>query len=201
MSSGSAGGIRERKKHETREALHRAALRLYLAQGPDAVTISDICDAAGVSRRTFFNYFESKDDAVMDWNEERAGGSVAERIAARPDQEEPLEAVHQAVRTGIVRLLEHETWRQRQLLVSRHPRLVPLAFAGNRRTRGLMAEAIARRIGAEPDDRYPRVLAAAANAVAQAALAQWDPEDSGAALLEILDASFAMAASGFSPPS
>jgi AcrR family transcriptional regulator len=78
-------GVRERKKQQTREALHRAAIHLYVERGPDSVTVNDICDAAGVSRRTIFNYFESKDDAVLDWNEERAGGSRPSR--SLPDRQ------------------------------------------------------------------------------------------------------------------
>lgn len=192
-----AGGIRERKKQETRDALHRAALRLYVERGPEAVTISDICEAANVSRRTFFNYFDSKDDAVLDRDEEGSGRSLPERIAARPEGEDPLEVIHQAVRAGIVNSLDHPTWRERQQLVRRHPQLVQVAFASTRRTRDLMAEGIARRTDQSPDDLYPRVVASAAHAVAQAALARWNPEDSGAELLEILDESFAIAASGF----
>ncbi|MGW1025644.1 acyl-CoA-like ligand-binding transcription factor [Streptomyces sp. NPDC002577] len=201
MNAVSTGvGIRERKKQQTREALHRAAIHLYVERGPDSVTVNDICAAAGVSRRTFFNYFESKDDAVLDMNEERSGGSLAERIAARPAEEDPLQAVHQAIRAGIRHLLEHPTWRERQQLVRQYPRLVPMAVANNRRTQASIAEGVARRTGLQADDLYPRALAGAAHGVTRAALAQWNPEDPGSELLAIVDTSFEMAASGFPAP-
>ncbi|MBM7477859.1 TetR/AcrR family transcriptional regulator [Oerskovia jenensis] len=58
-------GLRERKKRERREALIDAAQTLVLERGLDEVTVEDICTSIGVSTRTFFNYFSSKDDAVL----------------------------------------------------------------------------------------------------------------------------------------
>jgi AcrR family transcriptional regulator len=58
-------GLRERKKRARREALIDATHRLVAEHGLDAVTVEAICDEAGVSARTFFNYFETKDDAVL----------------------------------------------------------------------------------------------------------------------------------------
>ncbi|MEP7764961.1 TetR/AcrR family transcriptional regulator [Sanguibacter sp. 25GB23B1] len=58
-------GLRERKKVARREALVSASHRLVREHGLDHVTVEMICDAVGVSPRTFFNYFESKIDAVL----------------------------------------------------------------------------------------------------------------------------------------
>lgn len=57
-------GLRERKKAATRLALHEAAVRLAAEQGLDHVTVEAIADAANVSRRTFSNYFSSKEEAI-----------------------------------------------------------------------------------------------------------------------------------------
>ena len=58
-------GLRERKRAETRDKLETAAVTLVLKNGIDHTTIEAICDAADVSTRTFFNYFESKEDAIL----------------------------------------------------------------------------------------------------------------------------------------
>ncbi|GAA5063647.1 acyl-CoA-like ligand-binding transcription factor [Nocardia callitridis] len=201
MSSASAGlGLRERKKQQTREALHRAAVRLYAERGTDSVTVNDICAAAEVSPRTFFNYYESKGDALLDWNEDRAGGSLAERIAARPSEERPLSAVREAINAGVRHLQQRLAWREYQQLARQNPRLVATAFADSPRTQALIAEGVARRIGAAPDDLYPRALAGAVHAITRAALAHWNSEDPSSDLLAIMNASFDLLETGFPCP-
>lgn len=58
-------GLRERKKRERQQALRQAAIDLTLEKGYANVTVEDICEACGVSRRTFFNYFSSKEEALL----------------------------------------------------------------------------------------------------------------------------------------
>ncbi|SDM81024.1 TetR family transcriptional regulator [Allokutzneria albata] len=58
-------GLRERKKHRTREAISNAALELFFEHGFDQVSISRIAQAAEVSRRTLFAYFPAKEDLVL----------------------------------------------------------------------------------------------------------------------------------------
>ncbi|EFL37795.1 LOW QUALITY PROTEIN: TetR family transcriptional regulator, partial [Streptomyces griseoflavus Tu4000] len=59
------GGLRERKKRATRAALAEAAVRLAAEHGAEKVTVEAISAAAGVSVRTFFNYFDTRDDAFV----------------------------------------------------------------------------------------------------------------------------------------
>jgi len=58
--------VRARKKRETWRLVHAAALRLMTERGFDAVSVDDIVAAAGISRRTFFNYFAGKESVVFD---------------------------------------------------------------------------------------------------------------------------------------
>jgi AcrR family transcriptional regulator len=76
-------GLRERKKHQTREAIAHAAMRLFAARGFDAVTVADIARAADVSEKTVFNYFPAKEDLVLHGGEERRAALI-EAIRARP---------------------------------------------------------------------------------------------------------------------
>ena len=58
-------GIREQKRRETLQRIRDEAAQLVRARGYDNVTVDDICDAASISRRTFFNYVDSKDEAIL----------------------------------------------------------------------------------------------------------------------------------------
>lgn len=59
------GGLRQRKKAQRRLALHEAAVKLFTAQGYEATTVAQIADAAGVSPRTFFSYYPTKEAALF----------------------------------------------------------------------------------------------------------------------------------------
>ena len=74
--------LRERKKQQTRRAIHEAALRLVEANGLDGVTIEQICAAADVSPRTFFNYFPSKPAAALGLPEQVFGEESVARFHA-----------------------------------------------------------------------------------------------------------------------
>src|SRR3954447_3178897 len=87
--------LRTRKKAATRQSLHEAALHLAVERGLDGVTVEDIADAVGVSRRTFSNYFTNKEAASLPAARERPGVLVP-RAETRPAGEEP----GQARRTG-----------------------------------------------------------------------------------------------------
>jgi len=86
-------GLRERRKQETRQAISGTAMALFAAQGFDEVTISQVADAAGVSKMTVTNYFPRKEDLVFD-RAEVTIRSLADAAAARA----PGESLHAAIR-------------------------------------------------------------------------------------------------------
>ncbi|KAK1178652.1 helix-turn-helix domain containing protein [Streptomyces sp. NBS 14/10] len=90
-------GLRERKKQATREALREAALRLALERGPDQVRVEDIAEAAGVSPRTYNNYFASREQAIVAAVTADREARIAAAIAARPAGVRLADAVTEAV--------------------------------------------------------------------------------------------------------
>ncbi|WP_345385340.1 helix-turn-helix domain-containing protein [Nonomuraea salmonea] len=90
-------GLREQKKQATRQALREAALRLALERGPDDVRVDDIAEAAGVSPRTYNNYFASREQAIVAAVTAEREIRVAQAVAARPPSARLAEAVIDAV--------------------------------------------------------------------------------------------------------
>lgn len=86
--------LREKKKLWTRQAIEEAALSLFLEHGYDATTVDEIAEAAGVSRSTFFRYFETKEAAFFAQQEGRIQ-RFRDRLAAHPERT-PLERVQAA---------------------------------------------------------------------------------------------------------
>lgn len=58
-------GVREQRRERTRRELTRQARRLTVERGLSGFTVEELCELVGISRRTFFNYFHAKDDAVI----------------------------------------------------------------------------------------------------------------------------------------
>ncbi|MDQ6726333.1 MAG: TetR family transcriptional regulator [Actinomycetota bacterium] len=91
-----AGGLRERKKEKTRQALIRSALRQFGRRGFEGVTVEEIAGACDVSPRTFFRYFGSKEDVLFaDADVQRA--HLMDVLASLPPELPPLRALQAAV--------------------------------------------------------------------------------------------------------
>ncbi len=90
--------LRSKKKLATYHALAAAARTLAAERGPDAVTVEEIADAAGVSPRTFFNYFSCKEEAIVG-SEPSLIAALVEQVTNRPSDEDPL-TVLEAVLTS-----------------------------------------------------------------------------------------------------
>lgn len=92
-----APSLRVRKKLATREALQAAALRLALERGPENVRVEDIAEAAGVSPRTYNNYFSSREQAIVAGIAADRAAHVAAAVTTRPAETSLGDAVTDAV--------------------------------------------------------------------------------------------------------
>ncbi|MEV0594602.1 TetR/AcrR family transcriptional regulator [Nonomuraea cavernae] len=192
-------GLRERKKAETRQAVHEAALRLTVEYGFDAVTVEAIADAANISRRTFSNYFAGKEDAVLYGEEERVR-LLVERIRARPAMESPWRAMRAAIHDVYreVGTPDHE-WAARTRLARKHPALLARQLANHAALERELAEAITERAG--QDDAAviePRLMAAAFLVTLRIGTHLWVEEQRTFPLHEVIDGYLAQMAQPFS---
>jgi AcrR family transcriptional regulator len=191
-------GLRERKKAETRDALASAALRLADELGPDRVTVDEIAAAAGVSPRTFFNYFATKEDAIVGSSESSAARIVQE-LAARPASEPPIDALRAAVHASADHLeADPDDWIIRHRLVGKYPALAARYAARHAAVEHELVLEVARRTKLDPDvDTYPAVAVSAALAAARVALTVWQERDRRGSLPALFDEVFDQLASGF----
>ena len=167
-------GLRERKKAATRQALHDAALRLAAESGYDRVTVEQIADAANVSRRTFSNYFGSKEEAFVHGDVTRLR-RLLELVRARPADEPPWTALGQAAAQQISEFdsLTPQRLAQWRLLRS-HPGLIAHQLAAYAAAERELATEIAARIPADPEATLrSRVLAATFLTTVRVATQQW----------------------------
>jgi AcrR family transcriptional regulator len=170
-------GRRERKKQATRAALSAAALRLSLERGIDNVTVEQIADEVDVSLRTFFNYFSSKEEAIVAGDVATAE-SLVEAFRDRPAGESVLEALRHAV----LAVLDEDSYRdrvQRMQALRRTPSFLPYHLAAFVAQERALATAVADRAGCHVDqDLYPALVAASAMAGLRVAVQRWLGEPS-----------------------
>ena len=85
-------GLRETKKQQTRQQIAAQAMRLFVTRGFDHVTVAEVAEAAGISQKTVFNYFPTKEDLFFDEVPEREAALV-EAIRGRAPGESILAAL------------------------------------------------------------------------------------------------------------
>ena len=146
---------RELNRRATWDVIHAAAVRLVLSDGLAGTTADSIDESAAVSRRTFFNYFATKEDAVLGTRAPRLGDDdLAAFAAATADTDSPAAAFGPVVRlmTAAVRSVFHDlpsfTLEHRRLL-KRHPELLARIDAHVREAEDLVRGALAQRTPAQ----------------------------------------------------
>jgi AcrR family transcriptional regulator len=159
---GAGPGRRERKKAQTRQALSRQAVELFMRRGFDNVTVAEITEHVDVDPSTFFRHFGSK-EAVLCADRERALDLIAEMVQARPSREPLRKAVVEAF-VQLHARLPHESTMDgvRQRLAQNSDAIAALIEALSGRLRTALSRAIAARLRVDPgSDPRPEVFAGA----------------------------------------
>jgi AcrR family transcriptional regulator len=153
-------GLRERKKQQTRETIARAALRLFAERGYDETTLAEIAEIADVAPRTIFAYFESKEDILL--CEEGVMLSALQRLLdERPAGTTTVDAIR-----GFLSQIEppDEEAKLRKQIISTSPALQVKMRGHLAQLEPMLAESIARDLGADSGDIRPLLIAASMTA-------------------------------------
>lgn len=159
-TSSTKPGLRERKKQQTREKIEHVALRLFAERGYEETTLAEIADAADISPRTIFSYYDSKED-ILFCNE----GELLDQLEQKLEHRPPGTTTVDAIREFISLIPEtDEQAKLRKQIVTRTPALQMKIRAHVAQLEPLLTESIAKDLDAGPDDIRPRLLAASMTA-------------------------------------
>ena len=183
------GGLRERKKAKTRAAIREQALRLFREQGYQGTTVEQIAAAAEISPATFFRYFPTKEDVVL---QDDVDVLTMAAFDAQPPGLSPVAAVRAAAAATFTALSAEEMARFRETteMTLSVPEIRARAVDEFSRSIDALAVALARRTGAAPDDFAVRNLAGAIVGVIMAAVLPAKAEP-GADMFQAIDAALA----------
>ncbi|MEV0780580.1 TetR/AcrR family transcriptional regulator [Streptomyces sp. NPDC050433] len=225
-TKGAGAGLRQRKKQATRAALAEAAVRLAAEHGAENVTVEAISNAAGVSPRTFFNYFDSHDDAFV-MMDTQIGERIRCAVRDAPAELAPLDAVREAMADELADVeRQHELWSLRAKVLQKSPHLLARGLGVHMAEERDLARAIAQRIdpasgttagdrdagtdaganaGTDPCDHadialYPRLLAAVAGTAVRVSIEHWYAQSPPVAFSDIFRDVFTHLSAGLRRP-
>ncbi|MBO1334298.1 TetR family transcriptional regulator [Streptomyces sp. VRA16 Mangrove soil] len=192
--------LAERKRQLVADELTEAALQLLALKGFDTVTVDEIVAAAGVSKRTFFRYFKSKEDVVVQFLADM-GEDMRGALADRPEGESPTEALLHAVRGPLTTCAADSERALRVVqLILRTPALLARFLERQDRWRDDLAAELARRTGRDAGtDLYPRLAAGTALTAFHVVLRRWSDSDAAQDPVTLLDEAFAVVAPALAP--
>lgn len=164
-------GLRELKKARTRQAVQRAALRLFEEQGYEATTVEQIALAAEISTATFYRYYCDKEDVVLG-DDDRG---LAEEVLAQRDPGETLPEMIGALFSRMAEQLEsrRDSVLVRLRLMSQIPSLQARRWASRQAMIDLLAHLLAPRVGVQPDDHELRLAITVALAAESETVLHW----------------------------
>jgi AcrR family transcriptional regulator len=187
-------GLRERKKRLTRQLLSDTATMMFLERGFDGFKITEVADECGVSEKTVYNYFPTKESLILD-QEEAVADAI--RHALGPDGDakslvnatvEVLESQRRQMREGLADVGGDQAglalFRRFMTMVEETPSLRAANGEMMERLARVAASALADRAGVSPDDPEPLIAGQALIGLAlvqQRALRRDDPSDQSVA--------------------
>ncbi len=183
--------MRERTRRLAQAELTVIAQDLFVEQGYEATTVDQIAAAAGMSKRTFFRYFASKDDLAIG-KYDLFGDRMAESLEARPADEPVWDSMRRVFDIAAVYVQDGRE-RSRNEAMERIVRSTPALNAGYleklSRMQALLVDEVARRLGIDdPDaDPRPKAIVGAAFACLTAAQTAYLDSDRERAFEEFLD--------------
>ncbi|HEY6478814.1 MAG TPA: TetR family transcriptional regulator [Streptosporangiaceae bacterium] len=180
-----APGLRERKKIKLRRAIQAAALRLFETQGYDRTTVEQIAEAAETSTTTFYRYFPTKEDVVLD----NDASPLFEATVAARAADEPLTATIRAAMGSVVTAAEadRDLTLARMRLVATVPALEARYAGEERRTIDVLTRLLAGRTGRPADDYQLELVAFVLAAVLFTASRRWVAEGGATPLSALVD--------------
>jgi mycofactocin system transcriptional regulator len=187
---------RGRPRSTTPEHVAHVALELFARQGFEETTVEDIAGALGVSRRTLFRYFSSKNDIV--WGDfDRVLHRLRDCLAASPPDVALMEALgHAVVASNRYPPAAQPELRIRMTLITRVPALQAHSMIRYREWMDVVARWVAARLGLRTEDLLPQALAHAALGTSTAAFVTW-VDDPDSDLEQRLTEAYGLLASGF----
>lgn len=173
-------GRRERKRRQTRERIEQAAINLFLERGFEVTTVEDIAERADVSKRSFFDYFPSKEDVVFAWQDGFAE-HLMRAIASRPVDEPVVKAVQYGLTSAIVSAADERALRLGEL-IRRTPVLLARDQFKYAKLEAKLTEALKARSRSEEESERLRLLAAVVIGALRVASERWAAQPPGGSL-------------------
>lgn len=185
-----ADTLRERTRRAVRAEIAEAAVALFAERGFDETTVEDIARAVGMTKRSFFRYFPTKEDAVFAGTEVLVEQVVAD-LQARPAGEDPWECLHQVLRRWQERIYTSGAELAGQRLIETTPALRARLHQKRETWRHAARDVLVARSDGALDDFSADLITNAATAVLDSVGREWVRTDGRADRTELLDRGFA----------
>jgi AcrR family transcriptional regulator len=168
-----AGSLQSRKQELVRVAIHDAAIELFAANGFDGTTVEEVAKAAGVSRRSFFRYFASKDDLLAQ-DVLNYGKALATAVAACAPSLSPMEVIRETVAAGVKYVASQPQSRQTIEIAVKSPSARQAYQSRLIDVEDMLAEGFAARTrSGSKDDLRSKMLATLALQIMNLTIASW----------------------------